>query len=150
VIAQYSRYEKPDTLFSRYAEPIVSKHVYDRLENDGAVIYFACYFQTDTAGKIASRQLQPLYQVGNRYRRQDSVFSVLAAAIAKASASWAFRILTWRLEKDTATEKLLNSNPAQRPFGGMVRWLIIYEFSGTSGGAIDKISFVKEFAVQPG
>jgi len=148
VIAQFGKYEPKDSLFTRYSPPAIGKGVYDRLENDGAAVYFACYFQTDTSGKISSRQVQPLYRVGNRYRRKDSIWSLLSNALTRASGEWAFRILSWDLGTEKDLEKRIDKKPSQRPFGGTPRWLIIYEISGITGSIVDKISYVNDFVIR--
>ncbi|WP_205514708.1 hypothetical protein [Longitalea arenae] len=145
---QFNKYEHPDKLFKNYKSPVIDSKIYDRLETDDAIVYFGCYFTTDTAGIITSEKYIPLSGIGNDYALSDSVWQALINAITTASKKWVFKPILWKLNGDKKAEVNINHKPFQRPFTGRPRYFMIVEISGVPGvSSIDKISFIKNFTI---
>jgi hypothetical protein len=145
--AQFNKYEKADSLFSRSVSPVLDRRTYERLAHDDAILYFACFLKTDTSGKIFARELQPLFNIGNHYKPVDSIWTVVSMALGQAMDRWIFRSIMWDVNKYGSSEMKINKQPYQRPFGGMPKYLIIYEISSTGGVSIDKVSYITTYKV---
>lgn len=145
--AQFNKYEKSDTIFKSYKAPIVDRKIYERLERDDAIAYFTCYIMTDTSGKVSSQRVLPLYNVGNGYNANDTLWESISEAIRTASKHWVLKLYTWQFEGDKTLEISVNKSPFQRPFGGKPRYLLIFEISGINSTSIDKIGFINSFQI---
>jgi len=145
--AQFNKYEKSDSIFKYFKAPVVDKRIYERLENDDAIAYLTCYIMTDTSGKVISQRILPIYNVGNSYKTNDTLWKSISESISTASKNWILKIYEWQFENDKALEIKVNKSAYQRPFGGKPRYLLIFEISGINGTSIDKIGFINGFEI---
>lgn len=144
---QFNKLEHSDSLFKFYKPPVINKEVNNRLEKDDAIIYFGCYFTTDTSGRVTSLKLIPFHDIGNEYGIFDSIWQNISTSIEAASRDWVFKPDLWEFKNDKVTEEKLNKRAFQRPFNGRPNYLVIFEVSGVQGSVIQKISFENYFKV---
>jgi len=142
---QFNKFEESDSLFKRYKSPVIDSKIYDRLEDDDAVIYIGCYYTTDTAGKITSQKFVPFNEIGNNYEPSDRIWQSVITALTDASMYWVFKPILWKFD-DKKAEADINKLPFQRPFTGRPKYFMIAEISGLrEGSLINKISFIKAY-----
>jgi hypothetical protein len=146
-LGQFDKLVASGKSFKHFKPPLVDARIYNRLEEDDAIIYIGCYFTTDTAGKIVSSNFIPFNGVGNKFSSSDSIWSSVVASLSKACKEWIFKPVLWELN-DKAAEVQLNKKAFQRPFNGKPNYFIIYEMSGIKGSVIQKISFENNFKVE--